>query len=73
MCQKCKDTLDKYLPDLSDEEKANVLMSWTAFPAGDHNIVSKQIRKYSRNPARYKKYVDSLINRVLKEKRDTAG
>ena len=45
MCQKCADAMDKYFPNLTDEEKMDILWNATAFPAGCGETVARQLKE----------------------------
>ena len=45
MCKLCKEALDKHFPDLSWQEKSDILMDLTAFPFADGEYTANQIAK----------------------------
>jgi len=49
MCQKCNDALDKYYPNLNEEERGDLLMSATAFPFGDAAYIENQLKELVEN------------------------
>lgn len=44
MCLKCKKALDKYWPNITDEQKISVLWATTAYPFADADYTIKQIK-----------------------------
>lgn len=45
MCQKCVDALNKYYPDVPDDQVGTFLMCTTCFPAGDADTIARQLQE----------------------------
>ena len=51
MCEKCVDALDKYWPDLSKEERDELLWDGTCYPFGSGEQVAAQLKDLQRTRA----------------------
>jgi len=51
MCQKCADLAEKYLPDLTEQERGNVLMNHTAFPFCSPEHLEVQLKEFNSSRA----------------------
>lgn len=46
MCKRCVDSVRKHFPDCPDEEMGDFLFTATAYPAGDHECVERQLAEH---------------------------